>query len=203
MQRFAKCIAGVVLATVSLLAGRISAAAGNPCSNSAFHSSSPVREGSTWRMEVLVDEAAYSGPSIHDRLNHHWSQTAKRTYRWTSTTMPIDAGTSTQLMAISAAVIGKGMPPLERGDIVDVAIASQLVDYNQGRAPVILRRVCGGRDERCIDGLRKKQEGKDSGVEIGGGYSVGGNRKLWPPLANRSRSALRGGCRVEMTAASR
>jgi len=92
---------------------------------------------------------------------------------------------------------------LERGDIVDVAVVSQEIDYSQGRAPVIVRRVCGGRDVRCLDGLRRMQEGRAAGVKVGGSYSVVGNRKLWPPLANRGRTALWGGCRGEVAAVMR
>jgi len=105
-----------------------------------------------WRMEVREDEAAYTGPSIHDRLANNWSQTAKKAYRWTSATMPVDAGTSTKLMTVSAAVIAESVPLLRQGDIVDVAIVSG-IDYRTGRAPVVVRRVCGGRDAGCMDGL--------------------------------------------------
>jgi len=176
MRSFATFIALVTLATGLLLAGRTSAAAGNPCSNSAFHSGSPAREGSTWRMKVNVDEAVYTGPSIHDRLANNWSQTAKKAYRWTSVTMPVDTGTSTQLMTVSAAVIAEGVPVLKRGDVVDVFVVPQLIDYSEGRVPVIVRRVCAGRDVGCLDRLRRMQDGRVSGVEVGGGYSVAGTR---------------------------
>ena len=81
-------------------------------------------------------------------------------------------------MTVSAAVIAEGVPVLERGDIVDVAVVSQEIDYSQGRAPVIVRRVCGGRNVECLDGLRRTQEGSVAGVKVGGGYSVARNRKL-------------------------
>jgi len=175
MRSFATFIALVTLATGLLLAGRTSAAAGNPCSNSAFHSSNPVREGSTWRMKVNVDEAAYGGPSIHDRFNHHWSAEAKKRYRWTSVAMPIDTGASTQLMAISAAIIAESVPALKSGDIVDVDVVLG-IDYSRGRAPVVVRRVCAARDTGCLDRLRKAPDGRESGVEVAGGYSVAGTR---------------------------
>jgi len=197
MRRFAICIAVVTLATGLLLAGGAAAATGNPCSRSAINGGTAVLESSTWRMEVREDEAAYRGPSIHDRLANNWSQTAKRNYRWTSTAMPVDTGTSTKLMTMSAAVIAESVPLLRQGDIVDVAIVSG-IDYRKGRAPVIVRRVCAARDVGCLDGLRRTQEGSVAGTEVGGGYSVARNRKLWPPLANRARSALWGGCRGEV-----
>ena len=151
MQRVLVFIACVALATGLLLARGAGAAVGNPCSTSSFYNAS-ASDFSVWRMEVLVDEAAYSGPSIHDRLVHNWSQKAKRNYRWTSTTMPIDAGTSTKWMTVSAAVIAESVPVLQQGDIVDVAIVSR-IDYRKGRAPVVVRRVCGGRDAGCLNKL--------------------------------------------------
>jgi len=203
MRSFAITIALVTLAIGFLHAGSASAAESKPCSRSAFHSSSPVREGSTWRMEVREDEAAYTGPSIHDRLNHNWNQTAKKRSRWTSITMPVDAGTSTELMAISAAVIGQAVPTLHRGDIVDVYVAAlQGIDYSKGRAPIILRRVCGGRDVGCLDGLHRTREGSVAGVEVGGGYSVTGGGKRLQSVTNLRRAALLGGCRGEMAALS-
>ena len=155
-----------------------------------------------WRMEVREDEAAYNGPSIHDRLNYHWSHTAKRRYRWTSAVMPVDAGTSTQLMAISAAVIGEGVPLLERGDIVDVEVVPR-IDYSQGTAPVILRRVCAARNVGCLDGLRRTQGGRVAGVEVKGGSSVAGDRKHSPLLGNLGCASLKSDCRGEVAAASR
>jgi len=199
MPRFATCIAFVALTTGLLHAGSVAAAAGHPCSRTAINGGTAVLEGSVWRMEVLVDETAYTGPSISDRLNHNWNQQAKRNHRWTSAVMPVDAGTSTRLMTISAAIIAESVPLLRQGDIVDVAIVSG-IDYRKGRAPVIVRRVCGGRDVRCLDGLRRMQEGRAAGVKVGGGYSVAGDRKHSPPLANRGRSALWGGCRGEVAA---
>ena len=184
MRRFAICIAVVTLAAGLLPAECASAAAGSSCGNSAFHSTIPVREGSVWRMEVLVDEAAYTGPSIRDRLNHHWNQQAKRNHRWTSAVMPIDAGTLTRLMTVSAAVIEDGVPVLEKGDIVDVFVVPRS-DYCRGRVPVIVRRICGGRDERCLDGLRRMQEGREAGVQVGGGGVPGGYRCCSPAVAIR------------------
>ena len=197
-QTYAIFMLLVTLAAGLLLAGGAAVAGGNLCRNSAINGGTAVLEGSTWRMEVSEDEAAYNGPSIHYRLNHNWSQQAKRNHRWTSTAMPMDTGASTQLITVSAAVIAEGVPVLKRGDVVDVFVVPQLIDYSRGRAPVILRRVCGGRDVRCLDGLRRTREGSEAGAEVGGGYSVAGDRKLWPPLANRGRSALWGGCRGEV-----
>jgi len=204
MRRFAVSIALATLATASIFIGCASAADGNQCEGTTFYGGTPVVQNAAaiWRMEVREDESAYRGPSIHDRLNHHWSQTAKRTYRWTSTTMPIDSGSSTELMAISAAVIAESVPHLERGDIVDVYAVLQGIDYSKGRAPIILRRVCAARDEVCLEALRKTQEGRESGVEVGGGYSVAGNRNLSPPPENLGSALLKDGCQRAMAAAS-
>ncbi len=153
MRRFAVFIALATLATASVFIGCASAADGNQCEGATFSSGTPVVQNAVWRMEVLIDEAAYNRPSIHDRLNHNWTSDAKTNYRWTSTAMPVDAGESTQLMIISAAVIGEGVPLLEKGDIVDVYVVSRGIDYGKGRAPVVVRRICAARDERCLDGL--------------------------------------------------
>jgi hypothetical protein len=115
--------------------------------------------------------------------------------------MPVDTGTSTELMTISAAVIGDDVPVLAKGDIVDVAMLQGL-DYSKGRAPVVVRRVCAGRDEGCVDELRKTQAGKESGVEVGGGYPAVGHRKLSPPLANLGSALLKDGCLEAMASAS-
>lgn len=199
MPRFAICIAFVALTTSLLLAGRASAAAGNPCSSSAINGGTAVLEGAVWRMEVREDEVAFIGPSIHDRVNHNWTHDAKTNYRWTSVAMPVDAGTSTRLMTISAVAIGKGVPLLERGDIVDVAVLQGL-DYSKGRASAILRRVCAARDDGCLNKLRRTQEGRVSGMEEKGGDHVASYRKFSPPLANLSRSAPVVGCRQKMAA---
>ena len=153
-------------------------------------------------MEVREDEAAYRGPSIRDRLNHNWSADTKRSYRWTSTAMPVDAGTSTQLMAISAAVIDQGVPALEKGDIVDVAMLPGL-DYSQGRAPVVVRRVCAARDDGCLDGLRKMHEGRVAGVAIGSDYSVASDKRFAKPLGNLSCVLQKSGCSGELAAVLR
>ena len=88
---------------------------------------------------------------------------------------------------------------LKKGDIVDVAVVSQEeVDYRAGRAPMILRRVCAARDEVCVGGLRKKQNGRESGVQVGGGYRVASIRKPFPPVANLCRAAILGRCREEV-----
>jgi|ERR1017187_986123 hypothetical protein len=171
MRNIAGFIALLALATCLLLAGRASVADGNQCEAS----SSPVAQKAVWRMEVGVDEAAFSGPSIRDRLTYNWTNAAKLSYRWTSTVMSVDAGTSTRLMAISAAKIGEGLPILERGDIVDVAVLSQGLDYGEGTASVILNRVCSAQDKPCLDRLRETQDGKVSGVEIKGGDQVVGH----------------------------
>jgi len=203
MRIVAAFIVVAVLSAGLLLAGGAAAAQDNPRNSGAFCSATPTVDGSMWRMEVSEDEAAYAGPSIHDRFNHHWSAEAKKRYRWTSVAMPIDTGASTQLMAISTAIIAEGVPALKSGDIVDVAVGSQLIDYSKGRAPVIVRRVCAARDERCLDGLHKRQEGRVAGVEVGGRYSVAGNRKLSPPLGNLGCASLKSDCRGEVAAASR
>ena len=108
--------------------------------------------------------------------------------------MPVDTGSSTELMAISAAVVGEGVPHLERGDIVDVAISLQGLDYSEGRAPIVVRCVCVARDGDCLDGLRRMQNGKVSGVEINGAYPVASHRKLSPPIANCGCASLKSGC---------
>jgi hypothetical protein len=200
MPRFIVCIAVVTLATVCLLAGRASAAAGNPCGNSANYSAAPFVQSTVWRMEVREDEAAYTVPSIRDRLIHNWSDDAKRIYRWTSTSMPVDAGASTQLMAISAAVIGDGVPVLEKGDVVDVDVV-QGIDYSQGRAPVVVRRVCAARDVACMDELRRMQEGRAAEVEVRGADQVASYWKPFPPVANVCRSAPLDMCHGEVAAA--
>jgi len=197
MRNIAGLIALAALATCLLLAGRSSVADGNQCEIS----SSLVAQKAVWRMEVGVDEAAFSGPSVKDRLNNNWSDEAKRTYRWTSATMPFDASRSTELMTISAAVIGEGLPLLERGDIVDVAVVSQGIDYSKGGAPIILQRVCAARDEVCLNELRKTQEGRVSGVEIKGGYPAAGHRKLSPPLASFGCALKKVSCTGEVAAA--
>ena len=109
--------------------------------------------------------------------------------------MPIDAGMSTKLMTLSAAVIGDEVPALMEGDIVDVYVMSQLVDYSQGRAPVILRRVCSVRDEACLDGMRRTQEGRVAGVELKGGDKVASGKRSFSVLASGSCSIPRDGCR--------
>jgi hypothetical protein len=154
-------------------------------------------------MEVRVDEAAFSGPSVKDRLTHNWNDAAKRTYRWTSTAMLVDAGTSTRLMTISAAMIGEGVPLLERGDIVDVYVVLQGIDYSRGRAPVVVRRGCSVRDERCLDGLRKKQEGRVAGVAIGSDYSVASDKRFAKPPGNLSCVLQKVGCSGELAAVLR
>jgi hypothetical protein len=201
MMRFATLIALVTMPTGLLLAGDAAVAEGNPCNSSAFYSSTPGFENAIWRMEVRVDEAAFIGPSVRDRLDHNWTNDAKRTYRWTSATMPLDAGTSTQLMAISAAVIAEGLPLLEGGDIVDVQVVSRGLDYGKGRASVIAQRICAARDKPCLDKLRRTQGGKVSGVEIKGGDQVVGQVKSSPVLANGSCSIPQDGCRGEVAAA--
>jgi len=105
-------------------------------------------------------------------------------------------------MTVSAAVIGDGVPVLEKGDIVDVFVVPG-IDYSRGRAPIVVRRVCAGRDYGCLDELRRTKDGRVAGVVVGGSYSVAGNRKLVPPVSNRGRSALQGGCRGEVAAVMR
>ena len=175
-QTYAIFMLLVTLAAGLLPAECASAAAGSSCGNSAINGGTAVPEGSTWRMEVSEDEAAYNGPSIHDRLTNNWNQQGKQSYRWTSLTMPVDAGTSTRLMTVSAAIIAESVPRLKRGDVVDVFVVPQGIDYSRGRAPVVVRRVCAVRNVGCLDGLRKAPDGRESGVEVGGGYSVAGTR---------------------------
>jgi len=182
-QRFSVFIVLVTMAAGLLLAGSASAIESNPCGNTSIYSGTPALKGSVWRMEVREDESAYRGPSIRDRLNHNWNDEAKENYRWTSATMSVDTGASTELMTVSAAVIGDDVPELAKGDIVDVHAVLQRIDYSKGRAPVVVRRVCGGRDEGCLDGLRKRQGGEVSGVEVKGVYSLPEYRKLSPPVA--------------------
>jgi hypothetical protein len=117
--------------------------------------------------------------------------------------MPFDAGASTRLMTISAAVVGEGVPHLERGDIVDVAITLQGLDYNEGRAPIVVRRVCVARDEGCLGELRRKQEGSVFGVAVGGGYQGACYREVLQPLANRCRALQTVGCSGDAAAVSR
>lgn len=202
MRRFAVFIALATFATVSVFTGRAAVAEGNPCRNISLNSGTP-QEHSVWRMEVRVDEAAYEGPSIHDRLTYNWNDEAKRSYRWTPAVMPISDGMSSRLLTISPAVIGEGVPLLKRGDIVDVAVAVAHIDYSRGRASVILNRVCSVREEGCLDGLRTRQDGRVSGVEIKGGDLVAGHRRFSPPFANFSYSAPKVRCRGEMAAVSR
>ena len=204
MRNIAGFIALAVLATCLLLAGRSSVADGNQCGSSTINSGASVVQNAVWRMEVRVDEATFNGPSIKDRLNYHWSDEAKKNYRWTSTAMPVDTGASTQLMAVSAAVIGEGIPLLERGDIVDVYVyvASHGLDYSQGRASVILQRVCAAQDKPCLDILRETQDGKVSGVEIKGGDLVAELSRSSSLLANRNCSAPKDRCRCAMAAVS-
>lgn len=201
MRRFAVFIALATLATVSVFTGRAAVAEGNPCRNISLNSGTP-QEHSVWRMEVRVDEAAYEGPSIHDRLTYNWNDEAKRSYRWTPAVMPISDGMSSRLLTISPAVIGEGVPLLKRGDIVDVYVVSQGIDYRTGRAPVILRRVCAARDEGCLGELRRKQEGRVAGVAIGGGYSVASHRRFSAALAILGCSAPKDRCRGAMAAVS-
>jgi hypothetical protein len=203
MQRqFAVFMALIALVAGSMFTGMVTAADNNPCANSASYSAAAVVQNTVWRMQVSEDESAYRGPSIHDRLNHNWNQTAKRTYRWTSIAAPVDAGTSTKLMTVSAAVIAESVPALEKGDIVDVEVV-QGIDYSQGRAPVVVRRACAARDEGCLGELRKTQGGKVSGLTVRGGYQVACYRKLSPPLANLGCALQKGCCRGEVAAVSR
>jgi hypothetical protein len=153
-------------------------------------------------MEVREDEAAYAGPSIHDRLNYNWSQTAKRTYRWTSAVMPVDAGTSTQLIAISAAVIAESVMHLERGDIVDIVVVQE-IDYRKGRAPVVMRRVCSVRDEACLDGMRRTQEGRVAGVAVKGVVQGASYRRFAKQSENLGWVSQKVSCRGEVTAVLR
>lgn len=149
MQRFAVYIAFVALAVGLLRAGGASAADGNPCGSSSFSSAS-ASEHAVWRMEVSEDEADYNGPSLHDRLANKWTSDAKNHYRWTSATMPVDTGTSTKMMTVSALVIAESVPRLKHGDIVDVYVVSG-IDYSKGRAPIVVRRACSARDEGCLN----------------------------------------------------
>ena len=114
--------------------------------------------------------------------------------------MPVDVGTSTRLMAVSAATIGEGVPVLKGGDIVDVYVVSRAFDYGKGRASAILNRVCAARDKPCLDKLRETQDGKVSGVEIKGGDLVAGQVRSSPLLANPSCSIPKDKCRGEMAA---
>ena len=198
MTKYAAFIVLATIAAVSMLTGRTAVAGGNPCNSRACYRVAAGFGGAVWRMKVLVDEPAFRGPSIHDRLNYDWTNKASRSYRWTSVGMLVDTGASTQLVTISATAIAAGVPLLRKGDIVDVAVAAQGIDYSKGRAPVIVRRVCAARDERCLDGLRKKQNGRESGVEVRGGYRVASNRKRFSSVANFFRAALLGRCREEV-----
>lgn len=94
---------------------------------------------------------------------------------------------------ISAAVIGEGIPLLERGDIIDVYLfSSEKIDYSQGRASIILQRICSVRDEACINELRKTQGGWASGMEIKELYPFATHRKLSPPFKSDSCARPRG-----------
>ena len=196
MKQFVVFIALATIAAVSVLRGRAAVAGGDLCSNSACCSAAPGFAGAVWRMKVFADEAAFRGPSVHDRLSYNWTNAASRRYRWTSTVMPVDTGVTTQLVTISPTLIAAGVPPLDKGDIVDVYVGSrEEVDYSKGRASMILRRVCAARDEGCLDGLRKKQNGRESGVEVGGGYRFASTREPFPSVANLFRAALLASCR--------
>ena len=204
MKNYAKYAVFIALATiaaVSVLRGRAAVAGGDLCSNSACYSAAPGFGGALWRMEVLVDEAAFRAPSVRDRLSYNWTNAASRRYRWTSIVMPVDTGTSTQLATLSAAVIAAGVPLLEKGDIVDVYAGSQEeVDYSKGRAPIVVRRACSVRDESCIDELRRIQNGRVSGVEIRCDQAA----TYWkpsPPLPNLGSALSNNGCRGELAAA--
>ena len=199
MKKIVGCITLAALATCLLLAGRASASDGNQCGSSTINSGVSVVQNAVWRMEVREDEAAFGGPSLHDRLNHHWNQTAKGNYRWTSVIAPVDTGTSTELMTISAVVIADGVPSLRRGDIVDVYVVSG-IKYSKRRGPVVVRRVCSGRDVGCVGRLRKTQDGRVVGVEVGGRYSVARYQNCSASFAKGGRSAPQGGCRGEVTA---
>ena len=199
MRNISGFIALLALAACLLLAGRASATDGHQCGTTSL----PVVQNTVWRMEVGVDEAAFSGPSIHDRLIYNWSDEAKRTYRWTSTAMPVDAGTSTELMTVSAAVIGDDVPVLAKGDIVDVYVASHEIDYSRGRAPVVVRRVCAARDERCMNEVRRRQEGRVAGVEVKGVYPLAGDKKLSSLLANLGCTSPQVSCSGDAAAVSR
>jgi len=200
MKKCAVFIVLATIATVSVLTGRAAGAEGNPCNGSACYSVAPCFESAVWWMEVAVDEAAYTGPSIRDRLNYNWTNEASRRYRWTSTVMPVDTGVSTRLMTISATAIAAGVPLLEKGDVVEVAVVLKGIDYSRGRAPVILRRVCSVRDERCVGEMGRMREGRVSGVEIRCDQAAA-YRKPSPPLPNLGSALSNDGCRGELAAA--
>jgi hypothetical protein len=200
MKKYAVFIALATIATVCVLAGRAAVADGNPCNGSARYSSTPGLESAVWQMEVLVDEAAYTSPSIRDRLNYNWTNEALRRYRWTSTVMPVDTGVSTQLMTISATIIAAEVPLLKKGDIVEVAVVLQGIDYSRGRASIVLTRVCSVRDERCVGELRWMRESRVSGVEIRGDQAIA-SRKPSASVANPGSALFNDGCRKEMAAA--
>jgi hypothetical protein len=200
MKKYAVFIALATIVTVSMLTGRAAVAGGNPCNSRACYSSAAGLESAVWRMEVLVDEAAYTSPSIRDRLNYNWTNEASRRYRWTSTVMPVDTGVSTQLMTISATVIAAGVPQLRKGDAVEVAVVRQGIDYGRGRASIILRRVCSVRDERCVGEMGRMREGRVSGVEIRCDQAAA-YRKPSPPLPNLGSALSNDACRGELAAA--
>ena len=116
--------------------------------------------------------------------------------------MPVDAGTSTELMAISAVVIGDGIPVLAKGDVVNVYVVPG-IDYSEGRAPIVVRRVCAGRDKPCLDGMRRTQEGKVAGVAIGSDYSVASDKRFAKPPGNLSCVLQKVGCSGELAAVLR
>jgi hypothetical protein len=77
------------------------------------------------------------------------------------------------------------------------------IDYSRGRAPVVVRRVCRARDEGCLDGLRRIQDGKVAGVEVRDGYSVAGDRRFAKQSENLGWVSQKVSFRGEVTAVLR
>jgi hypothetical protein len=176
----ARAIILAIFATLNLLTGCTSIPVGVNQQGEARL----VRPGSVWRMAIRVGELNYPGPDVRDRYEHNWNDDAKNNYRWAFPIMAVGSGLSALLIPIPAAVIGQGVPILEKDDIVDVYLAYDGMDYGKGRAPIILQRICSGKDDACIKHLRATQGGKIAGVEIEGVYPFPSARKLSPPLKN-------------------
>ena len=84
-----------------------------------------------------------------------------------------------------------------------MAVVLQDIDYSKGMAPVVVRRVCGGRDVGCLDGLRRRQEGRVAGVKDGGGHSVAGGRRFAKPPGYLGRVSQNVDCSGDVAAALR
>jgi len=179
---FIKLVVLATLTTVSLLTGCASVP---PVS---------IRDGDTWRMEVRNDEVVYRGPSLMEGHRFNWTDKAKADYRWVETAMAVGDGFSKGYVVFSAAVIGEGVPLLEKGDVVDVYLDLENWDYNVGKAPVVLRRICSANDAACLAKLRRTQGGLISGVNVTDEYPPVAYPALSAPLKSHHCAFLVFGC---------